>query len=522
MKKTIAFLTAALLALQTAAFVAPVSAAEAGGLVINQDAAELIAAAGSVKSADQIKAFANQFAGSQVTDYVLAINNNTANFPSNAWTDIVEKGNAGAVNLYNTLKVDPIEVLNGAFTEMGVDFWLSVRVNSADGATDAGAGNILSDYFHNNPGVRRVTHGSPFKTAYHNAYDFAHASVRQNLLLLINEALDRYDTYGLELDFQRDIWLWQVGKEYHGLDIMNQLMRDIKGVVGIYEEKYGHPIKIGTRVARNVETNLDFGLDVMAWVAEGIVDRVAPSGRPGVNDNGMPIRLWDSLLSPYNVELTPVVDSGFLSGSSTTIFPQTLATYAGGASNVFSQGGDKVYLSGMTRKSFTDLITDEDKAAATATTANIDSDSAYWDLITLAGAADTALSINRSYILSHSDNYQIWDKGDHQLPLGIRRNQGGVIRIMANEFAADETVYLRISVGSANLTSTTAPFIYVNSKACQFVSCDASDTPLTSNYIVTYKVPADALSAGHIVADIASRNVAISIDYAEVYTVHAN
>lgn len=522
MKKRIALLAAALMAFQAVAFAVPAAATNEGGIVINQDASELLAAGAAVTNADQVKAFAAQFAGSQVTDYALAINGNCAYFNSEAWTDVIELSATeagkelykGAANL-NALGIDIYKVLGEAFKGMGINFWLSVRVNPAEGTADASS-TLLSSYFHANPDARRVQHGSTLAAGYENTYDFANESVRTNLLLLINEALSKYDMYGIELDFQRDIWLWKIGKEFVGVEILNDLMRSVDALVCQYEEIYGHPIKVGVRVASNVETNFSFGLDVMSWVSDGIVDRVTPSGKPGIIDNDIPVRLWDSLLTPYNVELAPAVEPGMMIGNISNTVAQTIESYAASASNIFAQGGDKVYMSNQTLKSFVDVVTAEEKAAASAATSGIVDDASYWTLVNTIGTLDSTMKVNRKFILTYSDNNQIWAKDYNQLPKNIYAGSGAMIRIPATEIPADCQAVLKIYTGTAELAASAVPTVYVNSKACAFLNVEPTVDILPGGYLACYLIPADAAAEGHIVAEI-QPNADINLRYAEVY-----
>lgn len=522
MKKRIALLAAALMAFQASVFAMPAAAANDGGIVINQDAAELLAAGAAVTSADQVSAFAAQFAGSQVTDYALAINSNCAYFDSDTWTDVIDLAATpvgaelykGAANL-NALGIDIFKVLGDAFKGMGINYWLSVRVNPADGTKDADT-SLLSSYYNNNPGARRVLHGSTVNPDYSNTYNFADEGVRTNLLKLINEALSKYDMYGLELDFQRDIWLWKVGKEFVGVEILNDLMRSVDALVSQYEEIYAHPIKVSVRVASNVETNFDFGLDVMAWVSEGIVDRVTPSGKPGIIDNDIPVRLWDSLLTPYNVELAPAVEPGMMIGNLSKAVPQTLETYAASASNIFAQGGDKVYMSNHTLKSFADIITAEDKAAAPAATANIVDDAGYWALVNTIGSLDSSMSVNRRFILTHGGVRQLWVKEYMQLPKQLGKNKATIIRIPATEIPEGCKATLKFFTGAAELAADVIPDVYINSKKATYIGAEAADAAIANGFVSCFSIPAEAAAEGHIVAEIQTKS-SLKISYAEVY-----
>ncbi len=226
---------------------------DVNGLIINLDADGIFGADLGTKA--QIEAYARGYEDSHVTDFMICVNNTNATYPSKVWTSISDKykqkeengvavdysGNATAKNAYNHFiakKLDYIDILCDTFPEVGINPWISFRMNDAHGH-DQKTSVLLSEFYHKNPQLRRVFHKgyAAGKSYYYYCLDYSQKLVRDNMIALINEALGRYDCYGIELDFQREIWLWKHGGEYNGIEILNDFMRDVEKLVAVYEAK---------------------------------------------------------------------------------------------------------------------------------------------------------------------------------------------------------------------------------------------------------------------------------------------
>lgn len=182
---------------------------------------------------------------------MLCVNNTNATYPSEVWTSLPEKytqtvENGIAVN-YRENPIaqnsfihfvgkgeDYIKTFCENFKAVGINPWISFRMNDSHDH-DAGVRTsvLLSDFYHKNPQLRRVHHKDAATTSnkyYFNSMNYTYEAVREHMLALINEAMDRYgaDAYGIELDWQRDMWIWHPGGEYNGIEILNEFMREVR------------------------------------------------------------------------------------------------------------------------------------------------------------------------------------------------------------------------------------------------------------------------------------------------------
>ncbi len=501
---------------------------EVQGVIINQDADSFISGCNGATE-QQFIDYAKGFSGSHCTDYMICLNNTNATFKSETWMDLDDKyhqtvENGQPVNytgegmmkaahyMYCVAKLDYIKTWCEVFPEVGINPWLSFRMNDAHDLSQQ-TSRLLSDYFHEHKEIRRVQNGCNINSYYNFCQDYQYELVRNHMLDLINDALSLYDPYGIELDWQREIWLWHQGGEYEGIEILNGFMRDVEALVAKYEEKYGHEIKIGVRVASHPQTNYDMGLDLTTWAAEGILDMVAPSGRWSSTDSNTPVALWTSIFHPYGVEVWPNIETNINQAGSTG--KHTYETYCGYAANYLSEGADKVYLFNYYR-GVSSPIRDTDKVILGEGELGISSAKEYFNVISTIGSYDKLMTKDRQVILTYNDTKQIWVNTDNQLPKNIMANAVGIIRVPMGDIPRDAEVYARFSVNLPSLTEDgKRPIVYVNGYECEFAG-KANNPAYTSENVLSYKVPSEAF--GEMYATIEIKAVEfVNVKYAEVY-----
>ncbi len=466
MKKTrilsfaIAVLTVIGLVLTTAM---PVSAASQTGVIINQDASVVAKAA---TNAEGYKNFALGFKDTQVTDYVISLNSVSAGLTY-------------------------IPAINDAFKTIGINTWLSFRMNDAQDAT-VEPSSLLGAFISKNPNYKRVKTGINTNKYFNNCLDYTYEAVRKNMLNLINTALTNYDCYGIELDFQREIWLWYTGGEYNGIEILNDFMRDVDRLTKTYSAKYGHDIKVAVRCASDFLTNYEFGLDLGTWASEGIIDQVTPTGRYNTTDTDIPVRLWTSFAKPYGITVAPCIEKNLSVAPGRATGNHTVETISAVAASFLSQGADKIYLfnyhAGM--------------------------DGTFGPVANTVGSLDKLMTVNRRMILTYNDTHQLWTKSNAQLPVSISSGTTEAIHIPVGQVPAGATVTLKFAV---NTVSGTAPKVYVNSEEATYVGTQSCTDGFTSNKLLTYTVPTSAHNDTYILAEITPIAGNITIDYAEVY-----
>ncbi len=221
----------------------------------------------------------------------------------------------------------------------GISPWISLRMNDCHY-------NHISDHpFHGsfwrkNPQFARQNCPGYFATC----LDYAHQEVRQYFMSLIDEALERFDMDGLELDFMRECYLFSAGKEAEGRPILTEWMREVRKHVNAAAVKRGHAIQLGVRVPSRPEVSLALGLDAVGWAKEGIVDVLVVTPRWTTIEFDMPLEKWREMLGSAPVTLAGGLEIRYqpAPGGPASIVSAELA--AGAAIEVLSRGADVVYL----------------------------------------------------------------------------------------------------------------------------------------------------------------------------------
>ncbi len=481
-----------------------------------------------------------QFEGTHVTDMVWNIAESKCVYPTDVYfgwygdpqtqmvdgviSDVPGTENNAYTKHYNDLKMDYIKTLTKALPEAGINMWLSIRMNDHH---DRGLekSSLFTRYYFEHPEYRRVTYNSMVETSYAYLWDYSVPDIRAKFLGLINESLDRYDVYGYQLEFTRNIWLFKNGFEYEGLEIMNQFMRDADSIISIYEEKYGHPIKLSVQLAPTLQTNYDFGLDVMTWASEGLIDQVIPKGRYRSGHNEMPVALWKTLLDPYGIELVPDMDNFIkcMPGGASDSY-HDIETYAGTAALYYAQGADKIHLYNILIP-FGHIWEDKHKIGeydpgikipGYASTSSVPG---WWMLLTTVGSYEKLLTMNRKVLVTYQDVLAHWAAPDHQIPLNIMIGRSGAIRVGMGEVPEGATAVLRLGLKAVDPANP--PIVYINSEPAKCIGVADTDNPIrTESDIASYEIPVSAYGDMFVVAEISPNpdsKMTVQIDYADVF-----
>jgi len=113
-------------------------------------------------------------------------------------------------------------------------------------------------------------------------FDFKHQRVRDSKLALIEEAIQKYDADGVDLDFLRHPLYFQPGEERANLHLMTDLISKIRKALDEAGKDRGRRLKLCVRVLAPLEACEAIGLDVRTWLENrwidvliaGVVERV--------------------------------------------------------------------------------------------------------------------------------------------------------------------------------------------------------------------------------------------------------
>ncbi len=216
--------------------------------------------------------------------------------------------------------IDPEEVKVREAKRIGVDFWFRLAMNDWHHlGADADDANLWSgDFFAEHPEYWIGEDGAagwPKKlwNVLRFFQDYAHRQVRDLRRDLAFEACERYDVDGFLCDFMRCPGYFKRGAERDGMPLMTDLMRQMRAGLDRIGDVRGRPIGFAARVPSTIAGSERLGLDVRAWVRDGLVDVLVPScffGQDTEEDAGE----WVDLTARTDVRVYPAIEEGYLAG----------------------------------------------------------------------------------------------------------------------------------------------------------------------------------------------------------------
>jgi len=320
-------------------------------LLVNHDGSwDTVAAIGSTREEMErnLHQHFRKFAGYGITDMLMCLFTQAALYPSKhiKWlgdnylmrdsmqNDPLYKQIVNHWICFREFRLDPIQIFIDEMNAAGIRPWLTLRMNDV----------------HRLPSLR----GELFEDAKQQGYligeeygyyaeciSYRFPRMRETMLLVMKELLENYDFFGLELDFQREIYCFDYKNDPDCHLVMTEFMRQAKSLVQKAEKKAGHPIRLMIRTSRSPQDALEFGFDVRTYCEEGLVDAINPTPRWELSDSAIPVRQWRELAGD-EIAVFPGVEVLNLQYTRQTT-EQTKAY----AAAWFAQGGDGIYTYNM-------------------------------------------------------------------------------------------------------------------------------------------------------------------------------
>ena len=237
--------------------------------------------------------------------------------------------------------IDPYAVWIARARQHGIGAWIGIRMNDDHHYFDlATPRNPV--WWREHPEFWRRPYD--FERNFDRAFDYRYPEIRARMLRCISAFLDRYEPDGIELDWMRRAWHFAPGYEREGAEAVTGLLREVRALCSAN----GRKIAVAVRVPPAPWDCEGFGLDVVRWAREGLVDRVIPSPDMCVWDE-LPVELWKELLAGTGVLLAPGVGAivrairekpHLKNGARRSASPEILS---GLAAQYFARGGDLLH-----------------------------------------------------------------------------------------------------------------------------------------------------------------------------------
>ena len=173
--------------------------------------------------------------------------------------------------------------------------------------------------------------------------DYAVPQVRQHILSVVQELVDRYDIDGIDFDFMRHPHYFRDGEVESNTPVMTDFIREVRAIMDKAGERRQRGMLFNVRVPMTIDACQKIGLDVRTWVKQGLVDMVCPAGfywMPWL-DMIRALPDWSELTEGTDCALYPTLGP-FVSGYGVPYINS--ASQRGAAYSYYSHGADGIAL----------------------------------------------------------------------------------------------------------------------------------------------------------------------------------
>ena len=251
---------------------------------------------------------------------------------------------APMLKLYRTMMEREIDIFAMAVAETHTyeaEAWFSIRMNDHHYTDDPGFNTSFS---YDTPEVSGIG-------GLRRSMDFTKPAVQAYYKEYVRELCEKYDIDGIELDFLRSCPIMSTVND-ENRENLNEYIASLRAVIDEVAKEKGKTIGLSVRVYSEEKQNLDYGIDVAQWIADGSVEQVTVSGWYVPTYYNIPIEEWRESIDARNVQgydytLLAGTDWGVRCDSRPYVgylMWITLEQFKGFVSASYAKGADGIYL----------------------------------------------------------------------------------------------------------------------------------------------------------------------------------
>ena len=218
--------------------------------------------------------------GHEVFDYETEIGERFGQDPD-ALTDDRQKTQAANLRSLIAEHGGPVTVIAQLCREAGVKFFASLRMNEHYDMETASPnyGRFRRD--HPELLIGRPDDDLAEGSLHHGirtGKDYAHPEVRAFMSRIVLELVERFDVDGIELDYFRHPAHFRPDEAYANRSLMTEMIGHLRRQIDEIGHQKGRHIEIAVRVPGTVADSARIGLDIEAWIKQGLADIVIAGG----------------------------------------------------------------------------------------------------------------------------------------------------------------------------------------------------------------------------------------------------
>ena len=385
--------------------------------------------------------------------------------------------------------------------EIGIHPWISIRTNDIHECQNEES-LLFSDFYKNNRKFIVGNHRN-IRDYYDYALDYAYDDVRMFYLSVISEALDKYDVYGLELDFMREIYSFSRGEEFKGKEIMNSFVHQVAALVWQAERERKHRVKLAVRVPSSLELAMHLGYDVFEWINNGWIDHVTITPRWATSDGDLNVELWKSLLKTTKVTLACGLEVLCNTKRKFTGINNTKETVYGYAKAYSDLGADYIYLFNYMH----------DVVGNTNDNNSIFENNNYNEVMRTIGNPKLLETKNRRHVLTYNDTFCVGYPVRLNLPIIFEDNSVKNFRILTGSV---KNKMVKLVLGFSNEIKTNNISVWLNKKQFSLVEENVIPKLPAPNDLKYYSCSFYSLEDEYIMVGEISSNENCKIEWVEI------
>jgi hypothetical protein len=233
---------------------------------------------------------------------------------------------------------NPFQMVLERAREKGIELFASFRMNDThylDHIFHVWVPQFYYDHLEDRVGEGGSRGGAEF--------DYRRSAIREHMLGIIREAVERYDVDGIEMDMTRNCMFFPRGTTLSGsggecAPVMTEFVRQVREMLDKAGKKRGRRLEICVTIPCSLYKARAEGLDVPTWARLGLIDMVALSS-PFIAEFEQDVR--DAKLKLPGVQVYAGCDRN-LGWPGRRVVP--MQTYRAMAMNYLRQGADGTYL----------------------------------------------------------------------------------------------------------------------------------------------------------------------------------
>jgi hypothetical protein len=259
---------------------------------------------------------------------------------------------------------DSPKVIIEAGHQAGKEVFISVRMNDCHDGLAPGGGQTDNDRLPPHTTLNKMKQEHPdwllgpmegVKFQLHRfAFDYAVPEARAFRLALIEEACEKYELDGLDLDFCRHPRFFKAGTEEANACLLTDFMVQVRSILDRTGERRNKHLPLSVRVLPNFAINRKVGIDLKTWLDKRLIDVLICGSNVGCMQR-LPVEEYVAACRNTGILVLAHIGLGPSWGMRQSLFfrgmpylrdymPFTDAMYRAMAANYWRAGVDGIYL----------------------------------------------------------------------------------------------------------------------------------------------------------------------------------